>query len=104
MSDHQDISSDISPSILKEESDKFDFLVHLGYDHGDSMLDGDRGPFERTFRNAASQIPIDVVYQRVPKSGWLSFIRNVLFTAAMREGCYYFTKSTMTFPSRVSAG
>lgn len=49
MSDHQDISSDISPSILKEESDKFDFLVHLGYDHGDSMLDGGRGLFERTF-------------------------------------------------------
>jgi hypothetical protein len=78
------------PTVSEEEWSRFDFGLYVGYDHGDPLLDGDKGDFKVALNAATSDRPIHVKYSKLPTSKWLSWIWNVLFVAAMKDQCDYF--------------
>lgn len=79
----------LNASITEVEWSRFGYVLYLGYDHGDPLLDTeDKSEFEKAVHAICPMI--EIRYYRVPASKWLSYIWNLLFTAAIHDGCDYY--------------
>lgn len=84
------------PSILKtvseEEFLRFNVIVYVGFDHGDSVWD--KPEIRAILRQKAQKIigdkPIAVRFYRLPNTHRVAMLWSILFVKAMKDGADYF--------------
>lgn len=85
----------IARSFSSNELEKVVLHFYIGYDEGDRFLDGSRDYLNRYATKISStmtflNVPFEVTFVRLGTSGAVTFIWNVLFAIAVKDGMDYF--------------
>ena len=84
------------PSILKTVSDaefeKFNIIIYVGFDHGDSVWDKPdiRARLRRKAHEIIGKRPIALRLYRLPNTHRVAMLWSILFVRAMKDGADYF--------------
>ena len=77
-------------SLTHEELQKYTIALYVGYDHGDTLFDGDRKRLLSELQSLLRSSPIIVKLVRLPVTRWLTLLWNILYSAALEDGADYF--------------
>ena len=84
------------PSFFKtvspEEFKRFNYIIYLGFDHGDQFLDDpkERAKVKKMIKEMTTDQPVIVKFIRFPNTKRVAMLWSMLFVRAMKEGCDYF--------------